>query len=230
MLLKLDRRLQLCADLVRNGSAVADIGTDHAYLPVWLCENQKITKAIAADINELPLLKGRQTIISHHLEHCIETRLSDGLEAINENEAEDIVIAGMGGELIATILAKTPWVKNPKYHLILQPMTKAEKLREYLYSHGFTIQNERCTCADKKLYTVMSVYYSGEVSELSDMKIYCGKINARQSDENYRYLFRTAEALLKKGNGILSSDPDSKDGRHYLCIARMIFDDIQKRE
>lgn len=93
----LDNRLALCADFVRDGAKVADIGTDHAYLPVWLCRIGRCDTAIAADINPLPLERGIETINNSGLNNRIEARLSNGLEKISGDEADDIVIAGMGG-------------------------------------------------------------------------------------------------------------------------------------
>ncbi len=228
--LKLDNRLQLCGNFVRENSILADVGTDHAYLPVWLCQNRRITKAIAVDINELPLASGKKTVARYGLENCIETRLSDGLSAIKENEVDDIVIAGMGGELIAEIIQKAQWLKNPEYHLILQPMTKAELLRDYLYHNGFSIQEEQCTCADKKLYTVMSVYYTAFLPELTEIQKYCGAIHPKQSAYNYEYLIKTGKALLKKGMGMLSADPDSTEGKQQIRFSKLISDYAEKGE
>ena len=91
----LDNRLALCANFVRDGAKVADIGTDHAYLPVWLCRIGRCDTAIAADINPLPLERGIETINNSGLNNRIEARLSNGLEKISGDEADDIVIAGM---------------------------------------------------------------------------------------------------------------------------------------
>ena len=129
----------------------------------------------------------------------------------------------MGGELIAEIIRKTEWLRNPAYHLILQPMTKAELLRDYLYRNGFSIQEEQCTCADRKLYTVMSVYYTGLFSEFTEIQKYYGAINPKQSAYNYEYLIKTANALLKKGKGMLSADPDSVEGKQQVRFAEQIF-------
>ena len=194
-ILKLDNRLQLCGKFVRENSILADVGTDHAYLPVWLCQNKRIAQAIAVDINPLPLESGKKTIVRYGLENCIETRLSDGLSAIRKNEINDIVIAGMGGELIAEIIR----------------------------SNGFSIQEEQCTCADRKLYTVMSVYYTWLFSEFTEIQKYYGAINPKQSAYNYEYLIKTANALLKKGKGMLSADPDSVEGKQQVRFAEQIF-------
>ena len=104
-LFQLDARLQMCADFVPPGAVLADIGTDHAYLPVWLCKSGKIPKAIAADIGQGPLQSAGESIARYQAQDRIETRLSDGLAAFSPGEADTIVIAGMGGELIARILS-----------------------------------------------------------------------------------------------------------------------------
>ena len=128
---RLDPRLELCASFVREGCRLADIGTDHAYLPVWLLKKEKISYAIAADIHLGPLRRAEKNIRKYHVEEKVSIRLSDGLETVFPIEVDDIVIAGMGGETIAKIIAEAPWLKDEKKHLILQPMTSAEDLRRY---------------------------------------------------------------------------------------------------
>ena len=122
----------MCAGFVRQNARLADIGTDHAYLPLWLCLNGTCPSAVAADINPEPLSRGRAAIKSFNAEHLISARLSNGLENIAENEADDFVIAGMGGELIATILDSCAYAKNSEKHFILQPMTMGSNMCEAL--------------------------------------------------------------------------------------------------
>ena len=129
---QLDNRLKLCSDFVRKGAKLADIGTDHAYLPVWLCRIGRCPSALAADINPEPLKRGEGTIIESGLSDRIETRLSDGLKEIRRDEADDIVIAGMGGELIAKILSECSFATDSSKHFILQPMTRSEVLIAWL--------------------------------------------------------------------------------------------------
>lgn len=220
-LFDLDNRLGLCASLVRKNHRVADIGTDHAYLPVWLCKNNIATSAIAADINPEPLKRGVQTIEKYCATN-VTPCLSNGLQQINPDLVDDIIIAGMGGELIADIISKAPWVKNEKYHLILQPMSKADSLREYLYKNGFDIKYEEATVAENKLYTVMSVYFTGEISENISLKKYYGALNPSAKQENKIYIEKTANALLKKGNGILTSDKYSSRANTYISYANVL--------
>lgn len=223
-LFDLDNRLRLCAEFVRKNSRVADIGTDHAYLPVWLCKNNIAVHAIAADINPMPLERGIKTIEKYSATDVVIPRLSNGLKEINPDEVDDIVIAGMGGEIIASILNNARWIKNSKYHLILQPMTKAEILREYLYTNGFTIKNEKATVAENKLYTVMSVYYNnGKAVEKLELKKYYGEINPKNTEHNKAYIEKTANALLKKGNGMLSANPYSSTAKKYITYGNKLL-------
>lgn len=221
-LFDLDNRLGLCASLVRKQCRVADIGTDHAYLPVWLCKNNIAVSAIAADINPEPLKRGISTIEKYCAADAVMPLLSNGLQQIDPNLVDDIIIAGMGGELIADIISKAPWVKNKKYHLILQPMSKAEFLREYLYNNGFDIKYEEATVAENKLYTVMSVFFTGEVIENINLKKYYGALNPALKQENKTYIKKTANALLKKGNGILTSDKYSSTAKQYINYANAL--------
>ncbi len=199
-LFSLDNRLSLCASFVRKGSTLADIGTDHAYLPIWLVKNGIVEKALACDINEGPLNAGKADVETYGLSHKITLRLSDGLKEVNENEAQDIVIAGMGGELIAKILSECCWVKNKDKHFILQPMTKCEVLIRYLYQNGFEIiEQKACECLGKH-YTVMLTHYTGKIQEISDEFSYIGKLNSRD-EASQEYLKHVISHLQKRALG-----------------------------
>ena len=107
-LFSLDGRLSVCASLVRNGARLADVGTDHAYLPIWLAKNGKIISAVASDNRKKPLAAGMENIERYGCSEIVSTRLCAGLDDISPDEADDIVIAGMGGEMIAGILENAP--------------------------------------------------------------------------------------------------------------------------
>lgn len=200
--LKLDSRLSLCAEFVRSGSRLADIGTDHAYLPVYLAIKGKITSAIAADINKGPLESGVDTINRYGVSDIVSARLSNGLEKIQPHECDDIVIAGMGGELICSIIEKVQWVKSPDKRLILQPMTKPEVLRSFLYSNGFEIEREQAVESDSRIYTVMLVHFTGSASALTDFAARAGKLDPNKEVDRL-YLKRVLNSLRKKQNGLL---------------------------
>ena len=130
-------RLQAAATLVRGGGVLADIGTDHGYLPIHLVETGKINKAIAADIGKMPLENARKSVEQNALSDKISLRLSDGLKSFSPDDADEFVFAGMGGTLIAEKLSETPWIKDEKYHFVFQPQSRAEELRQFLFENGF---------------------------------------------------------------------------------------------
>ena len=121
----INSRLLKIAEMVRRGDRVADIGTDHAYLPIYLIQSGKIEKAIAADIGKMPLENARKSVAQYELADRIELRLSDGLNSFKENEVDEIVFAGMGGTLIAEKLKEIPWIKNEKLHFRAERVVQA---------------------------------------------------------------------------------------------------------
>ena len=141
-LFQLGPRLALCASLVREGSTLCDVGTDHGYLPIWLLKTGKIPKALACDINPGPLEAARRDGAKYGVGEELSFRLSDGLEAVSPEEAEDIAIAGMGGELILRIVTQAPWLRDPQKRLILQPMSSVPELRLGLRDLGFAVLQE----------------------------------------------------------------------------------------
>lgn len=169
-------RLNLAASMVEDGSIVADIGTDHAYLPVFLVESGKCEKAFACDIRKGPLESGQQNINQHNLQDKIETRLSDGLAGLNENEADTFIICGMGADVIIHILDSCPYIYNEKYTLIIQPMSKYYSLIQWLYEKGFEISDHRCTHEGERNYTVMKIRFSGRQIPFTTADTYTGKM------------------------------------------------------
>lgn len=190
----LGTRLETCAGFVREGKIVADIGTDHAYLPIWLTATGKISRAYASDINEEPIKVAEENIAKHNLCDKITTFTGAGLEKIPQNDVDDIVIAGMGGDNIVGILNAAKWLKNGRYRLILQPMSKAEKLREYLYRSNFNIIEEKTACEANRIYTVICAEYSEDPLDFSEFDFYAGGLD--NTDANARKLLRKQAAIL----------------------------------
>ena len=152
----LQPRLRAIADLVPPGSRLADIGTDHGYIPIDLLLDGRITAAIATDIGELPLDHARRTARRCGLTEGINFRLGDGLGPLSPGETDVIVIAGMGGDSIADILAASPWAREGPL-LLLQPMSKAEVLRAFLPENGYRVEAERLAADKGKLYPILTV-------------------------------------------------------------------------
>ena len=152
--LELPPRLHLIAGWVPKGTRLADVGTDHAYLPNWLRLHGKIREAIASDLRPGPLERARNTGRLYGTDG-IEYRLCSGLSGIRPSEVDTIVIAGMGGETILSILKAAPWTADGHHTLLLQPQTHEELVRQYLAENGFIITREALVRDRGTLYTVM---------------------------------------------------------------------------
>ncbi len=141
--------------MVTEGNRLADIGTDHAFVPISLVERGRIPSAIAMDVNKGPLERAGEHICAYGLEDRIETRLSDGLTALGRGEADTILIAGMGGALTVRILGRRPDLDHEIRELILQPQSEIALVRRYLERSGFLIVDEKMIYEDGKYYPMM---------------------------------------------------------------------------
>lgn len=150
--LKLSPRLMAVVGFIHPGSRVADIGTDHARLPVYLIEHSIASRVIALDISPGPLEQAQKTLLKHKLNGIIELRLSNGAFALEQTEADTVVIAGMGGESILSIVDNAPWLKEKQ--LIIQPQTKAKLLVESLTEFGYALTDMREVCEGRRKYNV----------------------------------------------------------------------------
>jgi len=173
--MELKGRLQLIAKKVSDCDIVCDIGTDHAYIPIYLFLKGKCKRAIAADIKKGPIEAATNNIKGYGLENFIETRVGDGLAPIKEDEVDIIVIAGMGGILIKEILEIDLNKAKKAKKIILQPMNAFEILREWLYRNGFEISDEELESEGNKIYNVIVVRWTGNCSEKNDLYYNIGK-------------------------------------------------------
>lgn len=164
---QISERLRCCADLIDPGARVADIGTDHGYLPIWLVTQGIASAVYAADLREKPLQRARENARANGVEAKISFRRSDGLCCFNGTEMDTIVCAGMGADLIISILERTPWLRSSRYTLILQPQSSGQDLRRYLAEHGFSIEREVLVREKGFLYAVIRARFSGEITALS---------------------------------------------------------------
>lgn len=194
----LDSRLSLAASFVRHGSVVADIGTDHAYLPIYLMLSGISKAAIAADINEGPLERARLNCLRYNITDNITFCLADGLQSLPLSElgVTDIVICGMGGELIASIINASDYVKDPSVRLVLQPMSQAAKLREYLAKNGFKTVDGAMAKAQNKLYQCIACEYDGIKRTLSPAALELGEENIR--GEHTPLFYQALDLLIGK--------------------------------
>ncbi len=172
--MELSKRLQAVANLVSEGLAIADIGTDHGYIPIHLIKTKKCPSAIAMDVNKGPLLRAESHIEEQGLQSFIQTRLSDGVQSLVPNEVESVVIAGMGGALTIRILEAGEPVIRALKEFVLQPQSEIWKVREFLCKEGYCIIDEDMVLEDGKFYPMMKVI-NGRAPAYNDIELRYGK-------------------------------------------------------
>lgn len=173
---ELSKRLLTVASMVENDSVVADIGTDHAYIPIYLVEQGVCKKAIAMDVNPGPLERAREHILASGLSEQIVTRLSDGLAKLSENEADTYVIAGMGGPLMVSILARRMDLLQKGKTLVLQPQSEIGEVREFLIHNHYKIIQEEMFYDMEKTYVAMKAIISKESITYTKTQYIFGKL------------------------------------------------------
>ena len=171
----LDKRLEKVASCVKKGAYIIDVGTDHAYVPIYLCKTNIIEHAVASDIREGPLKIASNNIEKFRLEDKIDTLLCAGLEkAYLYPKIDCAVIAGMGGDMIVSILKNNEELSK-KIDLVLQPMTHYVQLRKYLYDNGYSILEEKLAKDEQRVYQIICAKYTGIKEEYTDFELYLGK-------------------------------------------------------
>ena len=210
---ELTPRLRMVAELVPLGSRLADIGTDHAYLPVALLREGRIPSAIAADLRPGPLARARETVARAELEDRVAFRLCDGLTGVSPEEVDAVAIAGMGGETIAAILAAAPWVWEQNCLLLLQPMSAQPHLRRWLREHGYTIAREVLSREGTALYTAFQVE-AGPMPELTAGEQWAGRQRRGEADPlRGEYLNRLIDQTGRAVEGLRRSTRSADAGR-----------------
>lgn len=160
MYINLSKRLKLIANEVKKGAKVADIGTDHAYIPIYLVQKNIADYAYACDIKEGPLLTAKENIAAYGCDEKIETRLSNGLQAMKAGEFDTVIIAGMGGELIRDILSAGEHLRTKDMEYILSPHSKLSEFRAYLRTKSYEVLKEFMLKCSGKFYTVIKAVYN----------------------------------------------------------------------
>ena len=194
---ELSKRLQAVADLVTPGMRLADVGTDHAYIPIYLTQNGLVPSAIAMDINKGPLERADTHILEHGLDGKIVTRLSDGLVNLKMEEADTMIAAGMGGGLVIHILNEDPAKTRSLKELILQPQSELAKVRRYLEEHRFRIVAEDMVEEDGKYYPMMKVIPTEQKG------LYVEGVPAAEEAGGHHTTAEWADSLLEKGHPVM---------------------------
>ncbi len=228
MKLPISKRLLCCASMVQPGSRVADIGTDHGYLGIYLLQSGAARHVIACDLRKDPLENARRNAKLFGVDGEMEFRLSDGLEKILPDEVDTVVMAGMGGDLIQKILSQCPWRKREGLQFILQPQSAGNVLRRWLCEDGFEIQREEPVQDGHFLYTVMELR-QGEPSPLTPGTEYASPaLLASKSPLVGTYLARVENALQETVRGLTNAEKQRPERLSYFRQALLEIQEMRK--
>ena len=170
----MNHRLTAIFQLIRSDVGVIDVGTDHGYIPTALAQSGYAGNIYASDIHEEPLNAARRTAAEAGVQDRIAFSLCDGLAECPPDAVDCIIIAGMGGDMIVKILDEAEWSMDPRYQLVLQPMTKAEVVRYWLANNEYAIEQETLVDDAGTLYQIIVARFDG-VCRLSDAELFVGK-------------------------------------------------------
>lgn len=228
MKLPISKRLLCCASMVQPGSRVADIGTDHGYLGIYLLQSGAARHVIACDLRKDPLENARRNAKLFGVDGEMEFRLSDGLEKILPDEVDTVVMAGMGGDLIQKILSQCPWRKREGLQFILQPQSAGNVLRRWLCEDGFEIQREEPVQDGHFLYTVMAIR-QGEPAPLTPGTEYASPaLLASGSPLVGNYLARVENALQETVRGLTNAEKQRPERLAYFGQALLEIQEMRK--
>ena len=228
MKLPISKRLLCCASMVQSGSRVADIGTDHGYLGIYLLQSGAARHVIACDLRKDPLENARRNAKLFGVDGEMEFRLSDGLEKILPDEVDTVVMAGMGGDLIQKILSQCPWRKREGLQFILQPQSAGNVLRRWLCEDGFEIQREEPVQDGHFLYTVMDIR-QGEPAPLTPGTEYASPaLLASGSPLVGNYLARVENAMQETVRGLTNAEQQRPERLSYFRQALLEIQEMRK--
>lgn len=214
--MKLSDRLETVLSFVACEGAAADIGTDHGYVPVELVRRKLVKRALAMDVRKGPLSRAEENVKAAGLEEKIETRLSDGLNKLHPGEAEAVIIAGMGGELLIHILEQGEHMWESVNQWVFSPHSEIPKVRQWLWEHKFPIVRESMVYEEEKYYTILDVRnpktwdgpaFPGEHVSREDVS---GKDS---SGEDFRKQFRYGAFLLKERAPVFIRYLEEEEGK-----------------
>ncbi len=228
MKLPISKRLLCCASMVQPGSRVADIGTDHGYLGIYLLQSGAARHVIACDLRKDPLENARRNTKLFGVDGKMELRLSDGLEKIRPDEVDTVVMAGMGGDLIQKILSQCSWRKREGLQFILQPQSAGNVLRRWMCEDGFEIQREEPVQDGHFLYTVMELR-QGEPSPLTPGTEYASPALLKgESPLVGNYLARVENALQETVRGLTNAEKQRPERLAYFGQALLEIQEMRK--
>lgn len=223
MILLLSPRLKIIADSIESFGTMADIGSDHAYLPIYLVKNERVKSAIATDVNRGPVLIAKERLKSNKVDKSVAVRQGNGLRVLKPGEAEVIVIAGMGGILIRDILDKDAKVAESAKLLILQPMRDSDKVRKWLFEHGFDIIDEELVKEQDRIYEVIWAKPSGKARKANGLMLVGEKIIEKKHPLAVEYINKKIDELEKVIAALGSMDTENCRERTKECNTLLNF-------
>ena len=215
--MQLSKRLSAVADMVTSGNCLADVGTDHGYIPIYLVKQGRIAGAVAMDIHSGPLQRAKENIRNYHLEDRIQSRLSDGVAALQDFEADTVVIAGMGGGLVMKILTEGRRVLKTASEIVLQPQSEIEKVRRFLQIEGYCIDAENMILEDGKFYPMMRAVH-GQMKLERQIEFKYGPILLKNKNECLKAFLEKEEFLYRQVRNTLLENKNEKTVRRLREI------------
>lgn len=208
----ISKRLLTAAKMIDKGAKVADVGCDHGYLSIFLVQNEIASYVCASDLREGPLGAARKNAEKFGVADKIDFVCADGFSGIEPGKVDTLICCGMGGDLIRKIIEHSPWVRDEKYTLILQPQSGQSEFRRWLTREGFSIEEEQPILDERFVYFSMKVRYTGQVTELTPGQAYVTPqmLESKSADLPF-YIDRVLESLNKSIRGMeMASKPDEK--------------------
>ena len=216
------KRIEKILSLIDSRIGVADVGTDHGLLPVSLALHGYQGNLFATDLHSLPLQAARRQAEEAGVKDRIRFCLTDGLDGLDPSVLDTIVIAGLGGDCICSILDRAEWTMDPLYQMILQPMTKAEVLRFWLCNNGYEIKAEDLVRENGRVFRILSVQFSGNNTPITDAELYLGKINLINDEEAFDDLLeQEINRMQKKAEGIPASGKNGEAAFYRRILQEM---------
>lgn len=216
----LSKRLSLIAQFVNEGSSVCDVGTDHGYLPAFLFLSGKCRSVCATDINPKPLESAKANLNRLGVDG-VRLVLCDGLAQISRTDADTVIIAGMGGEVISGIINRAEFLQDSTVSLILQPTTAAKELRLFLAKNGFAVECEKAIAENGKIYSVMCARFTGQTYDIDDVKSVIG-ILKNDSDDASAYIEKQYRIALKCASDLAGVEHKQTEYKHYLNLSEKL--------
>lgn len=221
-MMELSKRLQAVADLAGNQKILADVGTDHGYIPIYMVEQGRCEKAFAMDVNQGPLLRAKEHISQHGLDDKISLRLSDGVKALQVGECTAVVVAGMGGALAIKIMEEGKQIFRSLDEFVLQPQSELDKVRLYLQEQGYCIVDEDMVLEDGKFYPMMKVKVGTDAAYTDIELLYGRQLLQKKSAVLKQFLMKelhTKQLIMERLSG--------ETGEHILTRKKQIRQEME---